>query len=239
MARAGRVFVVVVVAVVLSLFGTGRAVAEPVLDIFAGASLTQAGNVDVSGLGNFLSGEAEYKDSFLIGARGGYWWGFFGVNLDVSYFRPELDPDAATVSTIDPIIGPIGGTIDTDHHVIGIGFNAMVRGQFMKDATVPQGRLQPYLFAGPTLFISTFDLEGSISALGTTLAFDDSDTTTTLGVTAGAGMTYMFTRNIGAFLEYRFTHFKPEYELNVSGVSLRIEPTLNSHHIGAGVTFRF
>jgi len=208
--------------------------AEWFADLFAGGSITQTGNVDVSIMGASASGDQDYKTSALVGGRAGYWWSFFGVNLDVSYFRPEFDPDSSTTTTV---IGttPVALSENTDFKTIAVGVNAMLRGQFLKDTVVPEGRLQPYIFAGPTAFISTLNIKGSISVGTTTSSFDESSTSTKLGVTAGAGATYMFLRNFGAFAEYRFTHFKPEFGIQ----GLQIEPTVNTHHLLAGVSFRF
>jgi opacity protein-like surface antigen len=91
------------------------------------------------------------------------------------------------------------------------------------------GALQPYIFAGPTLFLSRLDV--NVSGAGS----DDDDTDARLGFTAGGGVAYMFAKNIGAFAEYRFTYQRPEF--SVGGVN--VEPKLNSHHVLAGVAFRF
>jgi len=216
------------------ILAPAQASAEWFAELFGGASFTQKGNVDVSLLGTSASGDQSYKTSALVGGRAGYWWSFFGVNLDVSYFRPEFDPDSATATTV---VGttPVAVSESTDFKTIGVGVNAMLRGQFLKDSVVPAGRLQPYIFAGPTAFISTLNNKGSISVGTTTSSFDESSTSTKLGVTAGAGATYMFLRNFGAFAEYRFTHFKPEFGIQ----GLQIEPTVDTHHLVAGFSFRF
>jgi opacity protein-like surface antigen len=140
---------------------------------------------------------------------------------------------------VDPTLGPVSASVKTDLQTVGVGANAMLRAQFIKDADVPTGRLQPYVFGGPTVFISTLNVKGQGSAVGTTVTVDQSDTSTKLGFTAGAGVTYLFTNYIGAFAEYRFTHFKPEFEGSQSNVSVKVEPQLDTHHLIAGVAFRF
>ena len=202
--------------VVLSLvvIAPASAAAEPFFDLFAGAAFTDSNDLKVSATGFSATGEVDYKTSFSVGARAGYWFGFFGVNLDVNYFRPSIDTQTSG--------------FDADLDVVGIGLNAMLRGQFVKTAAVPDGALQPYIFAGPTLFISRLDID--ISGVGS-----DHDTDARVGFTAGTGVTYLFTKNIGIFGEYRFTYSRPEFD--ISGV--KIEPKLNSHHLLGGVTFRF
>jgi opacity protein-like surface antigen len=195
--------------------------AEGFADVFAGVAFTPKNDVDLSSGGVTVASESEFKDSFSVGARAGYWWSFFGVNLDLSYFRPELDPDDASGG---------GVTIKTDLDVWGVGLNAMLRGQFLKSPDVPEGRLQPYVFGGPTLFISRFDFD--VSGAGVN---GESDTTAKVGLTVGGGVTFMVTKNIGLFSEYRFTRNRPDFDI----MGVEIEPKLDSHHVLAGVTFRF
>jgi opacity protein-like surface antigen len=191
-----------------------NAAAEPFLDLFAGAAFTDSNDLKLSAPGISATGDVDYNTSFSVGGRAGYWFGFFGLNLDVNYFRPNIDTETSG--------------FDADIDVVGVGLNAMLRGRFLKTTAVPDGALQPYIFAGPTLFISRLDID--ISGAGS-----DHDTDTHVGFTAGTGVTYMFTKNIGAFGEYRFTYNRPEFD--ISGVKL--EPKLNTHHIVGGVTFRF
>ncbi len=226
------------VAVLLFLALTTPAAAEWLTDYYVGASITEKGSVDISAQGlNQTIDNQEYKKSFVVGGRFGYWWSFFGVNLDANYFRPEFDPDENSISIVDPTFGPVSASLKTDLQTVGVGANAMLRAQFIKDTAVPAGRLQPYVFGGPTVFISTLDVKGQASAAGTTVTFDESDTSTKLGFTAGGGVTFLFTDYIGAFVEYRFTHFKPEFEDSQSIV--KIKPELDTHHFIAGVAFRF
>jgi len=207
-----------VTALSLSVFlavAPREAVAESFFDLFAGAAFTDSNDIKVSVPGFSATGESDFKTSFSVGGRAGYWFGFFGLDLDVDYFRPN--PDTSGTPGID---------IKLD--VVGVGVNAMLRGQFIKTTTVPDGALQPYIFAGPTLFIS--HLKVDVSGAGS-----DHDVDARVGFTAGTGVVYMFTKNIGAFGEYRFTYDRPKFD--VGGVN--IEPKLNSHHLLGGVTFRF
>lgn len=242
--RVGVALAVLSCLLAVALVTPTLAFAEGFADLFLGASFTQNGDVDVNLGGVDLFGtDQKYKTSLLVGGRAGWWLepggaGALGFNLDVSWFRPEFDDlDKFSVAGVDPLIGPFSASGKTDLNVVGIGFNAMLRGQFLKDNQVPQGRLQPYLFGGPTLFISTLDVKATATALGVTTSVDDSDTSAKVGVTAGAGLTYMFTKNLGLFGEYRFTHNKPEFELKDLG--LKIEPTFNTHHLLGGLAVRF
>jgi opacity protein-like surface antigen len=218
--------------------------AEGFVDLFAGASFTQDSNVkfnlsnDSGSLPEF-EGTTSFKTSVLAGGRVGWWADFAGLNLDVSWFRPELDPNNVTASAV---VGttPTTGTLETDLNVVAIGLNVMFRGQFLQNDSVPDGRLQPYVFAGPTLFISTLDAKLTVSTPGTRQIFRDSDTDYSFGVTAGGGVSFMLLKNVGLFAEYRFTHFRPDFELqNGSLGRAKVEGDLNTHHLLAGLTFRF
>jgi opacity protein-like surface antigen len=225
---------------VLALAVPSCAWAEGFADLFLGASFTQGSDVrlsltDVSGSNISLSGAESFKTSLFAGARAGYWLDFAGLNLDVSWFRPDPNDTA--------VVGFIGTTpifsvpIQADLNVVSVGINAMFRLQFFKSTDVPEGRLQPYMFAGPTLFISTLDAEATFPVLG---RVSDSDTNLSIGVTAGGGVTFMLMKNVGLFAEYRFTHAHPEFELqNASLGRAQVEADLNTHHLLAGVTFRF
>jgi opacity protein-like surface antigen len=219
MLSASRVLVLSLIAC-LAVVPT-RATAEPFVDAFAGIVFTPKNDLDFRLDGVRTDTTSEFKDSFSVGGRAGYWFSFFGINLDLSYFRPELDPDDFTLA---------GTRVETDLDVIGVGVNAMLRGQFLKSPNVPQGRLQPYIFAGPTVFFSRFEVDLSGAASG-----DESDVSTKLGMTAGGGLTYMFTRLFGVFAEYRFTYNRPEFNLD----GLRVKPDLDSHHVLGGLTLRF
>src|SRR5207245_10195361 len=111
--------------------------AESFVDLFGGAAFTDSNDVKVSGQGFSGTVKSDFNTSFSVGGRAGYWFGFFGLNLDVDYFRPNIDT------------GVSGFDLDLD--VVGIGVNAMLRGQFLKTTTVPDGALQPSIVAGPTL----------------------------------------------------------------------------------------
>src|SRR3954454_17643880 len=84
--------------VVLSLLAVvpTRANAEPFFDLFAGAVFTDSNDVKISVPGFSSTSRSDFKTSFSVGGRAGYWFGPLGLNLDVNYFRPELDPDVAT-----------------------------------------------------------------------------------------------------------------------------------------------
>jgi opacity protein-like surface antigen len=57
-----------------------------------------------------------------------------------------------------------------------------------------------------------------------------------VGVKAGAGMSYQVTQLIGLFGEYRFTHFEAQHEF---AGPIQLSETFNTHHVIGGLSFRF
>jgi len=202
------------------LVAPGHAGAEGFFDLFAGAAFTDSNDVKISAFGVSSTTDSDFKTSFSVGGRFGYWFSFFGINLDVDYFRPNFDPDQASVGGI---------TAKTEVEVLGVGLNAMLRARLVNTTAVPDGALQPYVFAGPTVFISKLDFDVT-GAGGSDVSVDAN-----LGFTAGTGVTYMFTKSIGLFGEYRFTYNRPTFGIT----DVKLEPKLNSHHLLGGVTLRF
>jgi opacity protein-like surface antigen len=211
------------VCVILSLAilaGAVPAAAEGMFDLFAGGAFTARNDIKLRANDARETVRSDFEDSFSVGGRVGYWWSFFGLNLDVSYFRPDPKPDEVTVAGI---------TLGTDLRVVGVGLNAMLRGQFLKSEDTPAGRLQPYVFGGPTAFITVLEAD-IVGESGTEI-----DASARLGFTVGGGVTFMLIKQLGLFAEYRFTHNRPEFGAG----DITAKPRLDTHHVLGGVTFRF
>lgn len=205
----------------LCLAGARAASAEWFLDIFAGAAFTRSSDVTITnalGLNErFTLRDVAFDTSPSFGGRMGYWFSGFpiGLGLDVAYFRPDIKQQSTSVSGF----GTGAAELDSARlDITTVGFDLMARLPLVKSTEFPQGRLQPYVTAGPTVFLSNF--EGTHN--------------TSLGLKVGAGVTWMLFRNFGVFGEYRFTHVHPEFE--DSGVKLKTD--LNTHHVLGGVTLR-
>ena len=217
-----RIAALLVTTVALGLVGARAASAEWFLDVFAGAALTQSSDVTITnalGLNeNFTLKDVAFDTSPSFGGRIGYWFSGFpiGLGLDVGYFRPDIKKQSTSVS------GFAAGIAELDSarlDITTVGFDLMARLPLVKSTEFPQGRVQPYVTAGPAVFLSNF--EGTSN--------------TSLGLKVGTGVTWMLFRNFGVFAEYRFTHVHPEFE--DSGVKLKTD--LNTHHVLGGVTLRF
>jgi len=116
---------------------------------------------------------------------------------------------------------------DMDVRVVAVSLDLMLRWPLMKTADFPNGRLQPYVTAGPAIFFTEAEFAG------------DSDSDRSLGFKAGVGVTFLITKNLGVFGEYRFTRFSPELKFTSGGSSSKFEPDINTHHPLVGASLRF
>ncbi len=190
--------------------------AELFLDAYIGGSFSSDGETTSQGLDNT---NLNLDDAVLVGGRLGYWLGFFpylGVALDVSLFTTDLDSltDQQTFENADLKHIPLSGL-------------AMLRFPLLTSATVPQGHIQPYVAAGPTLFLSDLDLEER------NISKED------IGLDVRAGLGLRLNHLFGVFAEYRFTYVDQTFPFSREGVSSVIETDPSTHHILAGISLRF
>jgi opacity protein-like surface antigen len=226
--------------------------AEWFLDIYAGKSFMERTDVDIStddvrvpGV-DVLQGnlrDVELNDFTSFGLRVGRWFESapnVGLALDVSRFAPDLGTqtvrgNANANFSADILDTPINFRVGASRNVripnedvpvtlVISPLELMVRRPLLVTEAVPDGRLKPYLTAGPAFLI-------------TSLAPD-----ATLGVKAGAGVIWQLSDRIGIFGEYRFTYFPVDTQtggVNIAGVEtgdLDIEADLSTHHILVGLS---
>lgn len=238
-----RRFSLLAVIAALLLLAPTQVRAEWFADLYGGAGFTQKHDVDNNApdIGATLTlRDVKFDTEAVLGGRVGYWLDFFhfiGFGLDVSHlFGPDVARQTRTVDVcVSGVCGSGRGTFNNvDLNVTTIGFDAMFRLPLLKSQQFPHGQLQPYLTVGPALFIAHAKDSDNFSPSG------QSDTDKSVGVKVGAGATWLFTKNIGVFGEYRFTHFKPEFEFNDAVVGqTTLKTTLDTHSILGGISFRF
>ena len=225
----------------------GFASAEWYADLYVGGTLTENTNaIQNSTFGpSTLQSDLSVDSSITGGGRAGYWFDgvpWYGAGLDVFYFQPNIP----TQTNLTTITSPFGnGTLPITTRnislpVVGIAFDVLrLRLPLLKSATYRYGRLQPYMTAGPALFITTLEDSNNFSPS------NQSKTTTHLGVKVGGGIAFHVTEAIALFGEYRWTHFKLETTLldNDPNFPPPSEETLkasfNTHHFIAGLSFHF
>lgn len=213
-----------------------EASAEWYADVYGGAVFT--GNTDLSvssSLGSTTTFPGLSVDNtWTVGGRAGYWLDrvdWLGFGLDVFHFHLQAPSQAVTVS-------PSTSTFfDWNVPVIGVGFDVLrLRVPLLRTDTFVHGRLQPYLSAGPALFISWAGQNRNVQPQG------QQAEDVNLGVKAGGGVSFLLSKTVGLFTEYRFTHFTSNLDYqNTTPAPAREEykASYDSHHIIAGISFRF
>jgi opacity protein-like surface antigen len=202
------------------LASTGVAVrpasAEFFVDLYAGGATTSNADTTVSSPFLTLSGETQWKASFVGGGRVGFYFEglpWIGMALDASWFRPEEDVSANPVKL----------------DVVPISVLVMGRLLLVKSPEFPKGRLQPYLGIGPGFFLTKFKLDTPMV----------SDSSFDVGLDLRAGLNFMIIKNLGVFAEYRFTYVAPEFDTPVAGVPVTTKIDLSTSQFMGGLTIRF
>jgi opacity protein-like surface antigen len=216
--------------------------AEWYVDAYTGAVWTENTNLTVtSSLGTTTTYQGlDIHNNWTVGGRGGYWldkgkMDWLGFGLDVFFFHLKTPPGQQVGVT-----GAGGSTTQFAHWSLpawGIGFDVLrLRLPLLRDEQFVHGRVQPYIAAGPTLFITYAGQNTFVQPSG------QSSTDVSVGAKVDAGATVMVTKRIGAFAQYRFTHFTTEldYQNNTPApASETFKTTYNSHHVMAGLSLHF
>ena len=242
--RASRALMLAIVAVA-ALVTPSPAGAEWFTDLYLGLSITSKADVDFAATtpATFIPktfNDVTYENSVLWGARGGYWFGgkdvvgvsealgdyaqYVGAALDLSYFRPRIPSQTVVTNVGTRRLGFMDLWITT------LTPELMIRFPVLRDEDYPQGRVQPYIAGGPTLYIAKLtDSAGNFGPRG------DSSTTAGLGITIGPGLAFQISEQFFAFGEVRFLHAGPSFGFKGGDTDV----PLNSHQILFGVSYRF
>ncbi|MGH7306586.1 MAG: outer membrane protein, partial [Candidatus Rokuibacteriota bacterium] len=163
----------------------------------------------------------------------GYWLEslpFLGLGVDAFFF--SLPVPAQTVAASGNFSGSVNGKPITftpsgdanlpELTLPGVAFSPqlMLRLPLFVSEDAPKGRVQPYLGGGPAW---AFTIESDELAL-------------ILGGLVRAGVAIQVFRFLALFAEYRYSLF-PEFEVKDEGLTFKAD--LNSHHVVAGLSFRF
>ncbi|OQW37544.1 MAG: hypothetical protein A4E19_12750 [Nitrospira sp. SG-bin1] len=216
--------------------------AEWYADAYAGAVWTRNTDLTVtSSLGTTTTYQGlDIHNNWTAGGRAGYWldkgkMDWLGFGLDVFFFHLKTPPGQQV-----GVINGGGTTTQFAHWSLpawGIGFDVLrLRLPLLRDEQFVHGRVQPYLAAGPAVFITYAGQNTFVQPGG------QSSTDASVGAKVDAGVTVMVTKQIGAFAQYRFTHFTTalEYQNTVPAPATEeFKTTYNSHHVIAGLSLRF
>jgi opacity protein-like surface antigen len=234
-----------VVAAVLasSVLGDRPASAEWFADLYAGTSFTQKSDLKLNdqGIGPGTYEDVEFDRSLAWGGRVGRYFDsvpFLGVGLDFFRFYPYLGPQSVQLRGCFYPGGcgsGRGGTGSFDVETTALSVDLMLRLPLLKTADAPQGRVQPYLVAGPPVFMTTITPRHTRSFRN-----HDSDTDFSLGYKLAGGVAVQVYRNLALFGEYRFTHVSPEVELrDASNGRTTLRADLDTHSALFGISARW
>ncbi len=234
-----------VVAAVLasSVLGDRPASAEWFADLYAGTSFTQKSDLKLNdqGIGPGTYEDVEFDRSLAWGGRAGRYFDsvpFLGVGLDFFRFYPYLGPQSVQLRGCFYPGGcgsGRGGTGSFDVETTALSVDLMLRLPLLKTADVPQGRVQPYLVAGPPVFMTTITPRHTRSFRN-----HDSDTDFSFGYKLAGGVAVQVYRNLALFGEYRFTHVSPEVELrDASNGRTTLRADLDTHSALFGISARW
>jgi len=213
--------------------------AEGDLGLYAGASHTP--NSDLTMVVGSASGPADHTfhdvkwdPSAEFGMRAGYWFGWYGVGLDVFRFDADIPTQNVNV-TIQGSTSPVTlQAIDVAVTAVALDLVRLRYRAFTSERN-QNGLLQPYLTAGPAFFRTAVTNRGNGELTMRT------GTDTTLGYKLGAGLTWQVLPSTALFAEYRYTHFRTEPNLQgtITGANVPVRFDLNTHHGVIGVSLSF
>jgi hypothetical protein len=114
---------------------------------------------------------------------------------------------------------------EIDFRVTAVAPLLMLRWPLLVSTDCPHGELQPYGAVGPALYL--------VSLAG--FHPDEFHPKTSIGIEGGGGAVWEFTKNVGVFVEYRYTHVRPALE---SG-DILFKSHLSTHHLLGGISLRY
>ena len=203
---------VVLLSLGLFLSMVAPASAEWFADGYVGVALTNNHDITFSAFGGERTEDANLINAEVLGLRLGRWFD------DLPWLGV-----AGEVSYFRP---------GRDTEAIPLSALAMLRYGLLKDAEFKDGRLQPYVGIGPALFIS--HLHGRIGPVR------GSDTSVDVGLDTRVGGAYRFNMSWAGFVEYRFTHVSPRFDVHPDGSPKTSgDTTFNTNHFIVGVSYRF
>ena len=223
--------------------GARPASAEWFADLYAGMSFTQRSDLKLNdqGIGPGTYENVEFDRSLAWGGRAGRYFDsvpFLGVGLDFFRFYPYLGPQSVQLRGCFYPGGcgsGRGGTGSFDVETTAVSVDLMLRVPLLKTDDAPQGRVQPYLVAGPPVFMTTITPRHTRNFRN-----HDSDTDFSFGYKLAGGVAVQVYKNLALFGEYRFTHVSPEVELrDASNGRTTLRADLDTHSALFGISARW
>lgn len=150
---------------------------------------------------------------------------YFGIEAEGSIGRQKQPSQAVTLDRA--LRGGIQGQVPGQTLLIWtMALHFVGRYGFLQDQEVPFGRLQPYVGIGPGLVV----------------IYGEADSAKNFSLELEAGLRYMFTKNLGGFLEYKFSkQWSVELETQrLSGLTAsKAVFDFDRHQVVVGLAYHF
>ncbi len=217
------------ILLLLSLTFAGQAFAEPFVDVFGGWSKARATDSSASRQTCFILGctgsagttqHQSFSSGAAAGMRGGYWFKahpWFGLAGDLTYYRT-----ASTQVSLDSF---------------ALAATPMLRLPLWTAPDLPQGRLQPYVGAGPTLVMhsvkANFRPTEPVEVSGWSMG---------VGWTVRAGLAVSMTEHVAVFGEWRLSQDRVALRdtgFLGAGDQKRLDMTQTVQQYVFGLSYRF
>jgi opacity protein-like surface antigen len=232
------------IAVVAALgFEVRPAAAEWFADLYAGLSFTQNSDLELNdkGIGPGTFEDVEFDPALAWGGRVGRFFDsvpFLGLGLDVFRYTPYIGPQSVELNGCFYPGGcgrGRGGTGSFEVSTTAISVDVILRLPLLRSEDAPQGRVQPYVVAGPPVFITTITPRHTRNFRN-----HDSDTDISVGYKLAGGVAVQVFKNLSLFGEYRFTHVSPDVELrDASNGRTTLRTDLDTHSALFGISARW
>src|SRR3989304_8824271 len=185
-----------IVLILLILSGANSVSAEPWIDLFVGAAIPRDRDIeDKSSLGvTFSVRDVEFDRSVSFGGRLGWWTNslpWLGLAVDAFHFSPDVNRQTRTATILGQAL--TGGVEAIDIGVTVIGLNLMARAPLSVSSEFKNGRVQPYVGAGPAVFITNVNDKGNFNPS------DQDERDTSIGLDAKAGLKIFLNKTVAVF----------------------------------------
>ncbi|KPJ76568.1 MAG: hypothetical protein AMJ54_11170 [Deltaproteobacteria bacterium SG8_13] len=202
-----------------------RALAENVLSLYGGATVTDSATVTVTDILATppvrITREVDFDVGVEVGFRYTWWWRVFGLSFDISYFTVE--PHSTELVSYD---------------VIPLSLLFMARWPLLQGPRFPKGRFHPYIGIGPTW--APYEFQVSDVSLPYGGGDGSGDDTTVTGL---LGFNWQLTRRHSLFMEFKYTDIDVATDDSNSywGIpaKLQLDGELATNHFVIGYSFAF
>jgi len=167
--------------------------------------------------------------SILYGAKIGHYFRsvpWFGIEAEIYNTTPHIKQQSITFS------GPSGpvGTLEFP----GVNFRVLTVAPFNLTLRYHKSRLQPYVAVGPGIFFARIK--------DPALTSDNTQSSTSLGLNAQAGVRYYITRHLTLFGEGKFNYTRFKFDQTPPGATFNMfgfNATYEMFHAAFGLSVHF